>query len=117
MTVLPRSRSNAVIIGTLTGLQPVGLAKAPVNSNALDNLGRYEEAIDCYDKCLDLNCNDAHAWYNRPCSKVKKSDIENGLADLKKAIEIDKKYMELAREDEDFESIRNDERFKASVSL
>jgi hypothetical protein len=34
---------------------------------------------------------------------------------LKKAIEIDKEYIESAKEDKDFESIRNDERFKALI--
>jgi hypothetical protein len=35
---------------------------------------------------------------------------------LKKAIELDKGfYLELAKQDKDFESIRNDERFKALI--
>lgn len=60
---------------------------------------------------------EASAWYNRACSKVKKGDIEDGLDDLKKAIGIDKNYIELAKQDKDFGGIRNDERFKALVML
>src|SRR5215213_1404265 len=84
---------------------------------ALLNSGRYQEAIVYYDKVLELMPDDASAWYNRACSKVKKGDIEDGLADLKRAIGIDKNYIELAKQDKDFGSIRNDERFKALVML
>jgi hypothetical protein len=37
------------------------------------------------------------------------------LSDLKKAIEIDKNFIESAKQDKDFENIRNDERFKALI--
>jgi tetratricopeptide (TPR) repeat protein len=84
---------------------------------ALHNLGKYDKSIECYDKALEIDPNYADAWYNRACSKVKKGDIDDGLTDLKKAIEIDKeKYVKLAKEDRDFESIRNDDRFKALIS-
>jgi hypothetical protein len=53
--------------------------------------------------------------YNRASSKVKHGDIENGLADLGKAIEIDRDWTELAIQDKDFDSIRNDKRFKAVI--
>jgi len=32
---------------------------------ALDNLGRHREAIECYDKALDINPGYADAWYNK----------------------------------------------------
>lgn len=57
----------------------------------------------------------ADALYYRACSKVKKAHNKNGLADLKKAIEMDKEYIELANQDKGFESIRNDERFRALI--
>src|SRR4051794_1115877 len=63
---------------------------------ALYNLGRYEEAIKHYDKALELNPNDSRNWYNRACTKVLTVDIENGLADLRMAIEMDAEYIELA---------------------
>jgi cell fate (sporulation/competence/biofilm development) regulator YlbF (YheA/YmcA/DUF963 family) len=43
------------------------------------------------------------------------ANIELAIADLKKAIELDPKYLELAKTDSDFDSIRNDDRFKALI--
>jgi hypothetical protein len=39
---------------------------------------------------LQINPNYAPAWYNRAYSKVKMGYIEEGLGDLKKAIELGK---------------------------
>lgn len=80
---------------------------------ALYNLGKHKEAIACYDKALEMKQDYALAWYNRACSKVKIRDIENAIADLKKAIGINKDYIRIAKQDKDFESIRDDEGFKA----
>jgi hypothetical protein len=50
--------------------------------------------------------------------KLKRGNIENALEDLKTAIKIDKEeYIRLAKEDEAFESIKNDQRFKALLNL
>ncbi len=83
--------------------------------NVLGDLDEPEEAIKCYDKAIELDPDYATARYSRAWYKVKKGDIENGLADLKKAIEIDKELIELAKQDKGFETIKNDERFKALV--
>ena len=43
--------------------------------------------------------------------------IDEGLGDLKYAIELgESEYIELAKQDKDFESIRDDERFKKLIS-
>ncbi len=31
----------------------------------LNNLGKYQEAIDCFEKSLEINPNKANAWYNK----------------------------------------------------
>ena len=69
---------------------------------ALARLGKYEEAVECYDKALEINTNAPGLWYNRACSNVKRGNIENGLEDLKTAIKIGKEeYIRLAKEGED----------------
>jgi tetratricopeptide (TPR) repeat protein len=83
---------------------------------SLARLGRYEEAIISYDKATKIKPDYADAWYNRACSNVAKNEIEKALSDLEKAIEIDKDtYIKLAKEDADFEGIRNNERFKKLI--
>jgi tetratricopeptide (TPR) repeat protein len=81
-----------------------------LKGNALDALGQYDEAIKCYDKVIkELP---GTALYYRARSKVKKGDIENGLSDLKAAIRSNIHYVELAKTDKDFESIRNNKAFR-----
>ena len=70
----------------------------------------------CYGKVLELIPNHVYAWYKRASSYIKQKNVESSLASLKRAIEIDKKYIELVKQDKDFESLRNDERFKALIS-
>jgi tetratricopeptide (TPR) repeat protein len=79
---------------------------------SLYTLDRYEEAIRSYDKAIELDPNLATALFIRASIKAKKGETENALADLKKAIESDKEYIESAKQAKDFEIIRNDERFK-----
>ncbi len=77
----------------------------------------YNQAIDCYDKALAIKPDYAEALYNKVCVKFKNGDIDSGLIDLKKSIELNKdKFIKLAKEDKDFDSIRNDERFKALIA-
>jgi len=84
---------------------------------ALTGLGKYEQAIECYDKALEIDPNYAYTWYNRASCNIKMGNIDSVFLDLEKAIQIGKReYIELAKQDEDFESIRNDNHFKALVS-
>jgi len=37
----------------------------------LSKLNRYEDAIKCCDKILEIDQNNALAWYNKACFKVR----------------------------------------------
>jgi len=77
-------------------------------------LGKNEEANEAYDKALRIDPISAITWYSRASSRIKATDKEGALSDLKRAVEIGgKKYIELAKQDKNFENIRNDEGFKA----
>lgn len=57
------------------------------------------------------------AYYNRACYKcLRELDIQEILLDLKRSIEIDKKYKTMATVDPDFGRIRDHELFRQSVS-
>ncbi len=46
---------------------------------------------------------------------VKKGDIEQTLQNLQEAIKLDKTNLELAKTDKNFDSIRNEERFRKLI--
>ena len=58
----------------------------------------------------------AEAWYNKAWSYSLKGDKENALKNLSKAIDLDAKYKEMAKRDEDFKNLWDDEDFKRIVS-
>jgi tetratricopeptide (TPR) repeat protein len=77
------------------------------------DLHKYRDAIKCFDKALEIEPNDAHGRYNRAIYKVGQGRIDEGLADLEKAFEFDKRYIDTAEQEIFFDGIRNDERFIA----
>ena len=73
---------------------------------AFIQLKKYAEAIKCINKAVQINPNYADAFSGRAVCKVKKGDIDSGLADLDKSIKMDKeKYMDLAKQDESLQTI------------
>jgi tetratricopeptide (TPR) repeat protein len=73
----------------------------------------YDKAIENYDKAIDVNPNDADAYFNKACTYAKKSDGEvaenqvEAIKYLSKAINLDKNLKELAKNEDDFSSLRN----------
>lgn len=78
----------------------------------LSTLGRHGEAIKCYDDVLATDPNSARALYNKSCVYSLMGNIDKSLEFLKKAITLDSKYKELAKDDEDFQNIRKNLEFK-----
>ena len=56
------------------------------------------------------------AYYNRARSKCRLDKINECLDDLKIAIELDERYIDLAKKDEDFNSIKDNEEFRLLLS-
>jgi tetratricopeptide (TPR) repeat protein len=79
--------------------------------NALGNLGRYGEAITSYDNVLKIKSDYHEAYYNKACTYALQDNIPLVLDNLKQAINLDSKYLEMAKTDTDFDNIRNDSRF------
>ena len=77
----------------------------------LSKLNRYEDAIKCCDKILEIDQNNALAWYNKACFKARLGDLEDALKCLEKAVKIDEKYIEIAKNEEDFSNLNNNEKF------
>jgi tetratricopeptide (TPR) repeat protein len=79
--------------------------------NALFNLGRIEETIASYDNALKLKPDYANAYYNKACVYALQENIPLMIENLKQAINLNSKYLEMAKTDIDFDKIRHDSRF------
>lgn len=55
---------------------------------SLDELGRYEEALACYDRALALNEREAIAWSNKGVTLKKLGRVEEAIACYDQAIEL-----------------------------
>jgi tetratricopeptide (TPR) repeat protein len=61
----------------------------------LDNEGKYEEAISCFDKAIAINPQSATAWYNKGgILGFRFSKLQEEIACLDKALEINPQYKE-----------------------
>ena len=75
---------------------------------SLARLRRYEEALADYNRSLELRPDDPDTLYNRACLFSLMERWSESLVDLQAAVAMDPDKKRLAREDEDFEGLRND---------
>ena len=79
----------------------------------LSKLQRYQEAIDSYNKAITIDADANEAYYNKACIYALQNNIRPALENLKKVIEqAPDKYQQLARNDSDFDKVREDKRFQ-----
>jgi len=97
-------------------INPENIEALSLRSLVFHTLGKYEEASQCCDKILQMEPENAAALYNKACFESKKGNAENAINCLKKAIELDRKFIDFAKKEQDFDSIRNDERFMKLVN-
>lgn len=87
-----------------------------IKGRILYKLNRYEDALKAFEKTIELNPDNAMAWYTKACIIYSlKDDKKNALPNLSKAIELDPKYKEDAKQNEDFRNLWEDEDFKRIV--
>ena len=61
---------------------------------ASDSKGKYKEAIDYYDRVIELNPNNARAYNNRGVAKNELRQYQEAIADCDKAIELNPGFAE-----------------------
>lgn len=79
----------------------------------LDVMGRNEEAAEYYRKAFVLDSKLPAALYNLACSYARNKDAKSAAQYLKQAIELDDVFRAGARDDPDFNPVRNDPAIKA----
>jgi len=70
--------------------------------------GDLDGALEDYTRAIQIKPDDAAAYYNLACLWSIKGDVGKCASFLRRAIELDVKYLEMARKDKDFEAVRND---------
>lgn len=60
-----------------------------LKARILEELGEYEEELNCYNECIKLNPNDAEAWNRKGIYFLNQENYEDALNCLDKAIKID----------------------------
>jgi tetratricopeptide (TPR) repeat protein len=64
--------------------------------NALDSLERYQEAIECFDKAIEIDAKDvfAYAWNNKGNALYDSQKYEDAIKCYDKALEVNKNLLE-----------------------
>lgn len=75
-------------------------------------LGNHSKASDLCDVLLSENPDDAAVLYNKACSKALLKEDTESLELLKKAISLDVTWKDAIKTDPDFDSLRNNPKFK-----
>ncbi len=82
---------------------------------ALLESGNIVESIRFFEDTLKLDPKLGTAWYNKACALARLDKVEKAIQSLKSAIELDEYFLELAKTDSDFDTIRNNVGFRKII--
>lgn len=77
---------------------------------ALELYGHYDEALEWYDKALQVE-NYEWSYYGKASIYGRKDDVKNAVENLKRAIEMEPSVKEAAKEEADFDNVRDSKEF------
>ncbi len=93
-------------------LRPDDPATLNNRGNTLAQLKRYDEAFEDYNRSLELRPDHPATLYNKACAFALLPAVESAVATLERAIELNPKNCAMAKEDSDFDAIRDHPLFK-----
>lgn len=82
----------------------------------LYKMGKYNEAIHSFEKAISLQNNNAEFFYHASLTYLQNRQLTESLARLKSSVMIDKKYLELAKQEKVFEPLHNNSEFQALLA-
>ncbi len=59
---------------------------------AFIKLNKFVEAVDCFEKAIEINPNDKYSWYGKAFALINSGQIEEALKSLIKSIDIEQNY-------------------------
>jgi tetratricopeptide (TPR) repeat protein len=83
--------------------------------NPLYQAGRYDEVIERGRELLDANPHYAELFYNIACCESLAGRTEDAIRDLRRAIELSDRSRAYAKQDSDFDPIRNEPAFQELI--
>jgi len=75
--------------------------------------GEWDKAIDLLRTQLEQDPLNANVLYNLACAESRGGDPDDALDHLRRAVDLEPRFAELARDDSDLEGLRGDSRFPA----
>ena len=96
-------------------LAPNNVASRNNYGNLLVRLERYEEAVEEYRVAIAVAPDHPAPYYNLACVSSLQGKHEEAYEYLEHAIDLDPVFRDQARQDEDFDAIRNEPAFRALV--
>jgi len=82
----------------------------------LYRLKRFDDALETFLSAVRVNPSDAVAHYNYACILALKGEREKALAALQEAVSLDPSLIAIAKEDQDFASLRSSQTFANLIS-
>ena len=78
------------------------------------NLEKYERAIQDFNKAIEINPQNIKPYFNIACAYALQNSVQEAILWLRKSLELDlEKCCQKAKEDSDFDSIRDNPAFQA----
>ena len=78
--------------------------------------GEYDKAVEALEQLLVETPEDAAVLYNLACAESLTGKRQEALGHLKRSVELDPDFRELAEKDSDFDAIRDDPEFVSAVA-
>lgn len=78
--------------------------------------GEYDKAVEAFEQLLAETPDDAGVLYNLACAESLSGKGQEALGHLKRSVEHDPDFREMAEKDSDFDAIREDPEFASAVA-
>lgn len=92
-------------------LEPIDLELLSQKGIVLLDLNNFEESLDCFEKCLEIDSADELLWYNKACILSLLDKKEDALDALTVAISLDEENVTWAKDEQDFDNIKDTKQF------